>query len=350
MAKKSNDLSKGIARVISFFPKLSSNVKLELKDQNAKLKDIEFEELKKEYSTLEAKRKKHVAEVHYKTETNLHKTRKLKAVYGFLMLVSIIITILGTNAFDTIMVEGKQIKSLFTICLVFGFSVLNYFLSSQLLLIKNRFYVLFYIASGIIMGCLFISVFFNYMFLLGVITVQNIFIKHVISLLMAVLLDLGIVVLLIYENGRKTLSFTYQNQNKRIRNINSIPEVKPEDKPALTEPKQIKTETLTDKTESKQNPDFKTELITDKTEDEIEEQDDKTVLTYEQIFKQIYNRVQNIEPNARISKTDFPDIDFVKTNRYDWDKTIKELKKQNLVYTAGKTTRKLGSEPIALVK
>lgn len=340
MSRKNQDLSKGIAKFLSFFPKLTSNVKLELKDQNAKIKDIEFQELKKEFSTLEAKRKKHVAEIHYKTETNLHKTKKLKLVYIFLMIISIIITILGTNAFDTFMLTGQIIKPLFTVCLAVGFSVLNYYLSSQLLLIKNRFYVLFLIVSGIILGCLIISVFFNYMFLLQVITVQNRVLKYVICLLMAVLLDLGITTLLLYENGRQTFSFTYQNQNTDSKQI-----LEPK-----TEIEINKTETITDKTETKQIPEFKTEIKTDKTEFITEEPEDKTELTYNQIYKQIYNRVQNIEPNAKISKTDFPDIDFKVKNRYDWDKTIKDLKSKNMVYTAGKTTRKKGSEPLSLVK
>lgn len=336
--KNSKDLSKSIADKISFIPSLWSNIKINLKENENKMNDENLKYYEKKFSMLEIERKNYLAKKKFETETNIHKTFILNLLIFMLAFISVSLTLLGTNVLDNIFsIETVvNIKSVLTIMLMFSVMFISYFLSSQLGLIREKFYNLFKLSIIIILACITVSVYFNFMFLQSILTIDNEIIKIFIALLKSILLDVSISVLLFYRNCRQTLSFsfnrtqTYLNQNETYvktdkKNLN-IPQ---------TEIKKSLTEANINQTEVKQI----------QTEHKKPLTDSKHNLNFDEKLNMVKNVIDSLTDNEILEYKTM--THFLK--RYDWDKAKKILQNENLIYIENRQCKKTPNK-IKLIK
>jgi len=315
---KHKELSKNIANIFSFLPSLWSDIKINLKENENKLNDENLKYYEKKYAMLEIERKNYLSKKKFETETNLHKTYILNMLIILLAIISVSLTLFGTNILDNI-IELKTVikmKSGIGIMLMFSIMFIGYFLSSQLGLIKQKFNNLFKLSIVIILSCITVSVYFNFMFLQSILTIDNNVIKIIIALLKSILLDVSISVLLFYRNCRQTLSFSYETEVKTENKTEHKTEIKTEIKTDYVKPKiEVKTD---NKTENK------TDYVKPKT-------DNKNITvkhTFDEKLKMIKNVINNLEDNEKI------DIQTMKhfLTRYDWDKAKKILQNEGIIY------------------
>lgn len=323
MTQKNNkDLSKIIADKISFVPSLWSNIKINLKENENKMNDENLKYYEKKFSMLEIERKNYLAKKKFETETNIHKTYILSLLIILLAFISISLTLLGTDVLNNIF-ENKiiiDIKSVLTIVLMFSVMFISYFLSSQLGLIKEKFYNLFKLSIVIICSCIIVSVYFNFMFLQSILTIDNEIIKMLIALLKSILLDVSISVLLFYRNCRQTLSFSFNTNHKHNENeLNN----------KITYPKK-------DITENKKEDPYIYREITEV----------KHKLKFEEKLNMIKNVIEKLKDNEKIDLKSM--THFLK--RYDWDKAKKILKEEGLIYIDKKQCKKTPQIKLERVK
>lgn len=322
--EKRKIVSKKIANFISFIPCLISDIKINLKENEDKLNKENLKYLETEYSMIEIKRKNFLAKKQYETETTLHKTGLLNNLINMLAFISICITLLGTNVFDNLFPKETvlKIESILTIGLMFSIMFVNYMLSSNLGLIKEKFYVLYHVSIILIVACITVSVYFNFKFLINILEIDNIAVKNIIAFLKSILLDISISVLLFYKNCRNTLTFSYGTDNRSLTDkIKSM----------FTNKTEVQTDNITDNiTDNK--TEVQTDNITETKKPKKVITDNKTdlknTLTYDQKLNMIYNFLKNVNQNETVN---FKDMSHF-LNRYDWDKAKKKLKEDNKIY------------------